>query len=190
MFARRMASGVIDILVIFMLMVAVFMLINVAGVMVYGSLQEMAFLWEKVAVFMVTLYLACAFFIFGLISFESSPLQGASASLHHLFALMDSTMLLIMAVGLMVKLCYFGFMLSSSRSATVGMRCLDCVAQTEKAKNKTERLSFGRAVIWFFAHMVSILSLGIGYLWMVWDGKGQMLHDKIAGLVIKKGRCP
>lgn len=32
--------------------------------------------------------------------------------------------------------------------------------------------------------LVSTLTLGIGYLWMLWDPKRQTLHDKIAGTVV------
>lgn len=36
----------------------------------------------------------------------------------------------------------------------------------------------------YFAYFVSLLPLGLGYLWVAFDGKKQGWHDKLAGTVV------
>lgn len=42
-------------------------------------------------------------------------------------------------------------------------------------------VSFGRALLRFFAYWISALPLFLGFLWILWDPKRQGWHDKIAG---------
>jgi uncharacterized RDD family membrane protein YckC len=44
-----------------------------------------------------------------------------------------------------------------------------------------EHLSFGRALLRFFAYWISALPLFLGFLWVLWDPNRQGWHDKIAG---------
>jgi uncharacterized RDD family membrane protein YckC len=43
------------------------------------------------------------------------------------------------------------------------------------------KVSFGRALLRFFAYWISMLPLFLGFLWVIWDSKRQGWHDKIAG---------
>ena len=47
-------------------------------------------------------------------------------------------------------------------------------------------LSVGAALARVLGAYVSGVLLGIGYLWMLWDGNKQTLHDKMAGSVVIK----
>ena len=52
-------------------------------------------------------------------------------------------------------------------------------------------LSAGRALARGFACVLNLLSLGLGYLWLVLDPRHQALHDKLAGtLVVYAPRKP
>lgn len=42
----------------------------------------------------------------------------------------------------------------------------------------------GQAVLRYIGYIISTLTLGIGYLWMLWDKNNQALHDKIAGTLV------
>jgi uncharacterized RDD family membrane protein YckC len=42
------------------------------------------------------------------------------------------------------------------------------------------KLSFGRALLRFFSYWISIIPLGLGFFWVLWDPKRQAWHDKIA----------
>lgn len=46
------------------------------------------------------------------------------------------------------------------------------------------RLSVAQAILRYLAYFVSILPLGLGFLWIVWDRRKQGFHDKIAGTVV------
>jgi uncharacterized RDD family membrane protein YckC len=45
-------------------------------------------------------------------------------------------------------------------------------------------LGYGKAVGRYFARILSILPLGLGYFWMLWDKEKQTWHDKLAGSVV------
>ncbi|TPW10609.1 MAG: hypothetical protein FD130_2175, partial [Halothiobacillaceae bacterium] len=42
----------------------------------------------------------------------------------------------------------------------------------------------GQAILRYFAYLVSILPLGLGFLWIIWDRRKQSFHDKIARSVV------
>jgi uncharacterized RDD family membrane protein YckC len=44
--------------------------------------------------------------------------------------------------------------------------------------------STGALVLRFFAYIVSMLPLGLGFLWIAFDRRKQGFHDKIAGTVV------
>ena len=44
-----------------------------------------------------------------------------------------------------------------------------------------EKISFGRSLLRFFSYWISIIPLGLGFFWVLWDPKRQAWHDKIAG---------
>lgn len=45
-------------------------------------------------------------------------------------------------------------------------------------------LTVGKAVIRYFAYILSTLPLGLGFLWIAWDRRKQGFHDKLAGSVV------
>lgn len=45
-------------------------------------------------------------------------------------------------------------------------------------------LRTGQALLRYFAYFVSILPLGLGFLWIAWDKRKQGFHDKIAKTVV------
>lgn len=42
----------------------------------------------------------------------------------------------------------------------------------------------GRLVARYIGYLISALPLGLGYLWMLWDARGQTWHDKLAGTLV------
>lgn len=79
-----------------------------------------------------------------------------------------------------VQWLYSAVMNSSSRQATLGKMALGLKVTDERG----ERISFLRATGRFFATWLSQLTLGIGYLMVIWTHKKQALHDKVAGTVV------
>jgi uncharacterized RDD family membrane protein YckC len=42
----------------------------------------------------------------------------------------------------------------------------------------------GRSLIRSFVSILSFVALGLGYFWMIWDGRRQTWHDKVAGTYV------
>ena len=47
-----------------------------------------------------------------------------------------------------------------------------------------ERITVKQALIRYLGYFVSILTLGIGFLWVAWDKRKQGFHDKMANTVV------
>ncbi|WP_080760075.1 RDD family protein [Pseudoalteromonas luteoviolacea] len=67
------------------------------------------------------------------------------------------------------------------KSATPGKMVVHAkIVDVKTGENLTTKQSFIRYV----AYYVSLIPLGIGFLWVAWDPKKQGWHDKIAGTVV------
>jgi uncharacterized RDD family membrane protein YckC len=92
---------------------------------------------------------------------------------------------LILAVAAtVVQWLYHATLNSSPRQATLGKMALGLIVTDEAG----QRLSFGRATGRFFASLLSQLTLGIGYLMVIWTRRKQALHDKVAGTLVVPSR--
>lgn len=75
---------------------------------------------------------------------------------------------------------YYAIMESSPKQATLGKMVL----QISVTDNKGNRISFGRATVRFFAKIISILILLIGFIMIAFTKKKQGLHDIIADTLV------
>lgn len=87
---------------------------------------------------------------------------------------------LLILAGVVITWLYSSLLLSSPRQATVGKMALGLVVTDESG----ERISFARASGRYFAGTLNSLTLGIGYLMVIWTRRKQALHDKIAGTLV------
>ncbi len=69
--------------------------------------------------------------------------------------------------------------------ATPGKMLLECrIIDARTGANPT----LLRAILRYFAYLLSALPLGLGFFWIGWDRRKQGFHDKIAGtLVVRVG---
>lgn len=67
------------------------------------------------------------------------------------------------------------------KSATPGKIALLAKVADEKTGNK---LSVKQALIRYVAYYISLLPLGLGFIWIAMDKKKQGWHDKLAGSVV------
>jgi uncharacterized RDD family membrane protein YckC len=89
----------------------------------------------------------------------------------------------IWALGIGIQIAYFAYFESSEKQATFGKQALGLVVTDMNG----DRITFGKAVIRYFAKFLSALILMIGYIMQPFTEKKQALHDMIAGtLVFKK----
>jgi uncharacterized RDD family membrane protein YckC len=84
-------------------------------------------------------------------------------------------------IGIVISLGYLVYFFSST-GQTVGMKLLGIKAVDANGQT----LSAGAALLRAVAAWVSAIILFIGYLMMLWDGRKQTLHDKVAGSYIVK----
>lgn len=64
---------------------------------------------------------------------------------------------------------------------TPGKLLMSC--QVVDARSGTA-LSVGQALLRYVSYLVSLLPLGLGFLWIIWDKRKQGFHDKIAKTVV------
>jgi uncharacterized RDD family membrane protein YckC len=58
-------------------------------------------------------------------------------------------------------------------------------ALPDRARRRTGgSIGFGRAVLRYFARIISIIPCCLGYFWMLWDKERQTWHDKLISDVV------
>jgi uncharacterized RDD family membrane protein YckC len=85
------------------------------------------------------------------------------------------------ALGVALGLAYFAVQEGGERGQTLGKRALGIRVFDVRTGR---RIGYGRAVIRYVSRILSTLPLLLGYLWMIWDGKKQTWHDKLAATVV------
>ena len=53
-------------------------------------------------------------------------------------------------------------------------------------KEDGKPLGYSEAVVRYVGYIISIIPLGLGYFWVIWDEKKQGFHDKIAKTLVVK----
>jgi uncharacterized RDD family membrane protein YckC len=81
--------------------------------------------------------------------------------------------------GLLISAVYFTFFHGRTGqtpgNAALGIRVVDARSRLG------EPIGYGRALLRWVVSLVSGVLIGLGYLWMLWDGRKQTWHDKAAG---------
>lgn len=67
------------------------------------------------------------------------------------------------------------------KSATPGKMALSVKIVDAKTGNP---LSVRQSTIRYIGYYISLIPLGLGYFWVIWDAKKQSWHDKMAGTVV------
>jgi uncharacterized RDD family membrane protein YckC len=78
---------------------------------------------------------------------------------------------------------YFALFQASAKQATLGQMALGIRVTDLQGR----RISFARATGRYFAHIVTGLTLGIGFLTVLFTEKKQCVHDMIAGTMVERG---
>lgn len=74
------------------------------------------------------------------------------------------------------------------RAATPGKMAVGLrIADARTGQNASTSQLIGR----YFAYFVSLIAIGLGFLWVAWDPRKQGFHDKLAGtIVLRRPRLP
>ncbi|HBB44264.1 MAG: hypothetical protein UW27_C0013G0003 [Parcubacteria group bacterium GW2011_GWA1_44_13] len=62
----------------------------------------------------------------------------------------------------------------------VGVKVVDALTR--------DTMSAGQAIGRYFAYFVSLVPLGLGFIWIAFDSKKQGWHDKLAGTVVVRSK--
>lgn len=84
------------------------------------------------------------------------------------------------AAEMLLDLLYVAVFVSSRRRATLGMQ----VMGLELTDLNGARIGFGRATLRWIAQILDLITLGIGYLIMLFTPRRQTLHDLVTGTVM------
>jgi uncharacterized RDD family membrane protein YckC len=76
---------------------------------------------------------------------------------------------------------YFGYLEGSASGQTIGKRVLNIRVVDLRSGGP---IGFSRAVLRYFARILSTIPIFLGYFWMLWDAEKQTWHDKIARSVV------
>ena len=85
---------------------------------------------------------------------------------------------IMQAIGIIfIVFCWVKF------AGTPGKRLLKLKVLDEATGNN---LSIGQAILRYIGYFIAVIPLFLGLLWVIWDGKKQGWHDKIAKSVVVK----
>ncbi len=68
----------------------------------------------------------------------------------------------------------------STTGQTLGMRVL----RIKVVRGDAQPLSWVTGLLRYVGYVLSLISLGLGLLWVIWDPRRQGWHDKIAGTLV------
>jgi uncharacterized RDD family membrane protein YckC len=84
-------------------------------------------------------------------------------------------------IGALIGIAYLGFFEGSASGQTIGKRALGIRVIDYRTGGS---IGYGRAVLRYFARIVSAIPCGLGYFWMLWDKERQTWHDKLISDVV------
>ncbi|MFN0071906.1 MAG: RDD family protein [Chloroflexota bacterium] len=87
----------------------------------------------------------------------------------------DAGSSLAQGLGVLIALAYDVYFFTST-GQTPGMK----VMSIKLVNASGEIITMGQAIVRVVVAYISGIALGIGYLWMLWDGNKQTWHDKAA----------
>ena len=83
--------------------------------------------------------------------------------------------------GFVLSIAYFTVLHGGPRGQTLGKRAVGIRVVDEGGRSIGYGRAFGRYAIALLFGVVFMLAYLINYLWPLWDGRNQALHDKVVG---------
>jgi uncharacterized RDD family membrane protein YckC len=84
-------------------------------------------------------------------------------------------------LGTLAGLAYYVYLEGSPSGQTIGKRMMNIRVVDADTGGA---IGYGRAVVRYFARILSAIPCALGYFWMLWDDNKQTWHDKIATDVV------
>ncbi len=146
------------------------------------SLTEYVGFWRRIMALLVDLLWIAP--LLGVLLYISAA--GDYANLQHTFDTFSNSVglqifLVTQALPALLILTLFTLWFWIAYGATPGKLLFDC--QIVNARTG-ERIKFTQALLRFFGYIISLLPLGLGFLWIIVDKRKRGWHDKIAGTAV------
>jgi uncharacterized RDD family membrane protein YckC len=94
--------------------------------------------------------------------------------------------ILVRLIGFAASVAYYAVLEGGETGQTLGKKALSIRVVDQDTWQPG--IGGGRGIGRFFSRWLSIIPLGLGYLWMLWDKDKQTFHDKLARTrVVKTG---
>ena len=142
---------------------------NVSQETVYGGfwVRLLASLIDSIWVLALTLTLG--WLVYGAVYFESTDfIQGGA------------DFIISYVLPFLITMVFWVYKAATPGKMVLGLKIVDATT--------LENVSKGRLVLRYFAYYVSLIPIGLGFLWVAWDKKKQGWHDKIAKTLVIKQR--
>ncbi len=135
---------------------------------VYGGFWIRALASVIDSLWILALTLTLGWLVYGAVYFESTDFIQGGADFFISYVL-----------PFLITMAFWFYKAATPGKMVLGLKIVD--AKTLKKASK------GKLVLRYFAYYASLIPIGLGFLWVVWDKKKQGWHDKIAKtLVIKQ----
>lgn len=118
--------------------------------------------------------------ILGVVNWLVSSVTGINTLNTTAAAAAANPMALLVSLGISIV---YWVVLQSYMGQTLGKKVMG-IKVVDSAGNKPSMITFALREI--LGKLISSIILGIGYLMVIWDGKKQALHDKIASTYVVK----
>lgn len=141
--------------------------------------RMLAFLIDNIAVFLVIIPIIRYSISETNINLEDYDLQNAQ----QLSELLNRLLIQFSVETLFVGVIFILFWIV--KSATPGKMVLGCSIVDARTLGKA---SNSQNIIRYFAYFVSLIPLGLGFMWIGFDSRKQGWHDKLANTLVIKGR--
>jgi len=139
--------------------------------------ENYAGFWLRVAAYLIDGIVAWV------VMFVASMIFGSSLAFTPLTEEVSAGFWAFIGLFYVAVILYFPLMESSKWQATLGKRAVGIIVTDLEGK----RIEFGRALGRFFAKIISLIILYIGFIMAGFTERKQGLHDIIAGTLVVKG---
>jgi len=138
---------------------------NASKVIIYGGfwVRLLASIIDSIWVLILTF--ALGWLVYGVVYFESTEFIQGGADFFISYVL-----------PFVITMAFWFYKAATPGKMALGLKIVD--AKT------LEQASKGRLMLRYFAYYISIIPIGLGFLWVAWDKKKQGWHDKIARTIV------
>jgi len=140
---------------------------NAEGEAVYGGFWVRALASVVDSIWVLILTFTLGWFVYGAVYLESTD-----------FILGKADFIISYVLPFLITIIFWIYKAATPGKMLLGLKIVD--------ENTLEPVKKGRLVLRYFAYYVSLIPIGLGFFWVIWDKKKQGWHDKISKTLVVK----